>query len=148
MAPVLERSVYIKLDWTSPLTKHRYHQFPACTSADICEGVGKAYSQNADIGDYSNKVVIAGMSKNFQNYQQNLAYNQLISIELSSSHTLQATQVAASSMSVKISDTVDLLPKALNDCPVVSERVRPDVKTGRAASSPPTIVENRILMNV
>jgi hypothetical protein len=109
--------------------------------------VGKAYSQNADIGDYSNKVVIAGMSKNFQDYQQNLAFHQLISIELSSSHTLQATQVAASSMSVKISDTVDLLPKALNDCPVVSERVRPDVKTGRAASSPPTMVENLILMN-
>jgi hypothetical protein len=49
-------------------------------------------------------------------------------------------------MSVKISDTVDLLPKALNACPVVSERARPDVKTGRAASSPPTMVENRILM--
>jgi hypothetical protein len=109
--------------------------------------VGKAYSQNADIGDYSNKVVIAGMSKNFQDYQQNLAFHQLISFELSSSHTLQATQVAASSMSVKISDTVDLLPKALNACPVVSERVRPDAKTGRAASSPPTMAENRILMN-
>jgi hypothetical protein len=75
MAPVLKRSVKIKLYWASPPTKHRYHQFSASTSADICEGVGEAYSQNADIGDYGNKVVIAGMSKNFQDYQQNLAFH-------------------------------------------------------------------------
>jgi hypothetical protein len=60
-------------------------------------------------------------------------------------HTSHAEQLAACSISDKISDTVDRLLKAFKDRPVVSEIVSPDVKTGSTASAPATMLENRIL---
>jgi hypothetical protein len=50
-------------------------------------------------------------------------------------------------MSVNISDTVSLLPKAFSDRLVVSEIASPDVKTDRAASATPTMLERCILVD-
>jgi hypothetical protein len=49
-------------------------------------------------------------------------------------------------MSVNISNTVSLLPNAFSDRLVVSEIASPDVKTDRAASATPTMLERCILV--
>jgi hypothetical protein len=49
---------------------------PCLQVSKIYEDVREeAYSKNANIGDHSNKVIIASMSKNFQYYQQSLDYH-------------------------------------------------------------------------
>ena len=60
-------------------------------------------------------------------------------------HTSQAAQVAASSMSVKIVETVSLFANADMDLLVASETTRAEVKIDKVAAARPTTEKSLIV---